>query len=94
MPRPSQPTPVRSFMLASMLLALLLAGWLTASSQAAPKAPRANAAAVPAVPSVCPANPAGLPDEIESDEHPFCVFYDDTDITDAQAQTAVDLTED
>ncbi len=42
-------------------------------------------------PHACPSNPTGLPDTIERTD--FCVFYDDSDTTDAQATQVADLTQ-
>ncbi|MEM9776523.1 MAG: choice-of-anchor X domain-containing protein, partial [Chloroflexota bacterium] len=43
-------------------------------------------------PLACPANPSGYPDEI--DRANFCVFYDDADTTDAQAEEVADIVQD
>ncbi|NJN68609.1 MAG: PKD domain-containing protein [Chloroflexaceae bacterium] len=61
------------------LLALILVGLVpTDRSRAAPLSQAPD----------CPAAPAGLPDIVERDE--FCVYYDDTNLTEAQAEQAAD----
>ncbi len=46
---------------------------------------------VPAAPNACPASASGLPDVVERAN--FCVYYDDSNITDAQADDIADFTQ-
>jgi hypothetical protein len=47
--------------------------------------------AVPNAPNACPASPSGLPDVIERTN--FCVYYDDGNVTDGQADDVADFTQ-
>ena len=62
---------------------------LPAPALAAP--PQEAFTARPAAPNACPASATGLPDVVERAN--FCVYYNDSNITDAQADQIADFTQ-
>ncbi len=86
-------------MVAWAICLALLFGLLPIAGNPAPLMPAPALAALaqealsarPAAPNACPASATGLPDVVERAN--FCVYYNDSNITDAQADDVADFTQ-